>query len=29
MTNFLNFIARILGLNADTRDPGALLLLEH
>jgi hypothetical protein len=29
MTSFLNFIARILGLDSAGRDPGALLLLEH
>ena len=29
MTSILNFIARILGLDSDTRDPGLLLLLEH
>ena len=29
MTNILNFVAKILGLNGDGRDPGALLLLEH
>lgn len=29
MTSILNFIARILRLDADTRDPGILLLLEH
>jgi hypothetical protein len=29
MTNILSFIARILRLDSDTRDPGVLLLLEH
>jgi hypothetical protein len=29
MTSILNFIARILGLGGDARDPGAILLLEH
>jgi hypothetical protein len=29
MTRILDFVARILGLDADTRDPGVLLLLEH
>jgi hypothetical protein len=29
MTSILNFIARILRLDGDGRDPGVLLLLEH
>jgi hypothetical protein len=29
MTNVLDFLARILGLTGDGRDPGPLLLLEH
>jgi hypothetical protein len=29
MTRILNFIAKVLRLDSDGRDPGALLLLEH
>jgi hypothetical protein len=29
MTSILSFFAKVLGLNGDARDPGALLLLEH
>jgi hypothetical protein len=29
MTSFLNFLAQVLQLDAEGRDPGVLLLLEH
>jgi hypothetical protein len=29
MTSILNFIAKVLGLDGNERDPGVLLLLEH
>jgi hypothetical protein len=29
MTSILNFIARVLHLDGEDRDPGVLLLLEH